>query len=75
MTGFQKLVTRFVSKSFAQAMEAESRAWRFTCTCGWSSSIWDLGGIRYKGKGNKKTLMKCPGCGERKWFQMVKIEP
>lgn len=72
MSGFQKFIKLITSKRTFEAMEAESRLWMVTCECGWSRSVWDMGGIRYKGGGNPRTLGKCPGCGEKKWFTLVK---
>jgi hypothetical protein len=74
MSGFQKFIKLIVSKRTFEAMEAESRSWKVTCECGWSQSIWDMGGIRYKGGGNPRTFGKCPGCGQRRWFVIVKVQ-
>lgn len=60
----QKVVKFFAPQSAFQKMEAESKLHRFTCPCGRESSIWDIGGIRYKATGNPKTLIKCPHCGK-----------
>ena len=60
----QKLIRFFTSKSLFAKMEQDSKTWIFDCECGQTSSIWDIGGVRYKGKGNPKSLVKCPHCGK-----------
>ena len=54
----------FMSAKTKAAAEADSRRWGFTCSqCGVRSSIWDIGGIRYKAIGEPISLVKCPKCG------------
>jgi hypothetical protein len=48
-------------------MEAASRAWQISCRCGFTESVWEAGGIRWKAKGNKRRFRSCPKCGERSW--------
>ncbi|HEX8845246.1 MAG TPA: hypothetical protein VF791_11410 [Pyrinomonadaceae bacterium] len=69
---FQKLFGGLFSKDRAADMEAESRAWMMQCPCGHEISVWEAGGIRYKAKGEKKTLMRCQKCGERTWHRVYK---
>jgi len=60
----QKVIKFFVSKSKFDAMSKESKQWVFKCTeCQSKTSIWDLGGIRYKAKGIAKINLKCMNCG------------
>ncbi len=75
MSGIQKFCKLIFPKRLFEAMEAESRQWHITCECGYSRSIWDVGGMRYKSKDNNKTYGKCPGCNRRKWLFLVKKEP
>lgn len=72
MSRFQKLMRLILPKQLFQKMEAESKAWMVTCDCGYSRSVWDIGGMRYKSKDNNKTYGKCPSCGQMKWLQLVK---
>ena len=61
----QKVVKFFVSKVKFKAMEQESKLWCFQCeSCQKKTSIWEIGGIRYKAKGNPKIKIKCPNCGK-----------
>jgi DNA-directed RNA polymerase subunit RPC12/RpoP len=57
-------------------MEADSRQWMVRCpTCGFERSIWDLGGIRWKAAGNKRTFLRCPNCGHRGWHIVDRRDP
>src|SRR5687768_4642677 len=42
----RNLIFAVVPRSWAAAMEAESRRWVTTCPCGAEVSTWDVGGIR-----------------------------
>jgi hypothetical protein len=66
-----KLV-RFLPRRWAEAIEAESRAWMMVCPCGHEVSVWDAGGVRYKASGNPRRRALCPRCGERTWHTVVK---
>lgn len=60
----RKVILWFMPAKMKAAAEAESRAWISTCQhCGAGTSIWDLGGIRYKATGEPTTRAKCAGCG------------
>lgn len=73
MSGMQRFFTRFVDAETAAAMEAHSRAWLVECAhCGFTRSIWELGGIRYKATGNPRMLGSCPQCGQRGWHKVHK---
>ena len=67
MSSIQKLLLAVLPGSWAKSMEAESREWVFTCPCGHTRSVWDLGGVRWKAAGNPRQLMKCPSCGKITW--------
>jgi len=68
MNIFQRLVTSFVPRSWAEQMEAESRAWIVRCSqCGNERSVWDAGGIRWKASGRPRRLMRCPRCSKWAW--------
>jgi predicted RNA-binding Zn-ribbon protein involved in translation (DUF1610 family) len=68
MSRVQQIITRLVPRSWAAAMEEESRNWMVRCpSCGFEQSIWDLGGIRWKARGNKRIWFRCPNCGTWGW--------
>jgi len=70
----QKLVKFFSSKSTFEKMMEESKLYKFDCDCGKTSSIWEIGGIRYKAIGNPTKLVKCPGCGKAAMRRIYKTE-
>ena len=64
-------ILRLVPAKTAAAMEAESREWLIVCpNCKHARSVWDMGGLRYKAKGNPKKLMQCESCGQRTWHRV-----
>ena len=71
----QRVILRFVSARTAQAMEDESRSWVMQCECGHTTSIWEMGGIRYKAssKGLRR-LGRCAAC-HRRFFGAVTRRP
>ena len=67
------LFLRLLGTEGAAAAEAESRAWLVTCpNCGFSRSVWDLGGVRYKAAGTARRAMRCPQCGQTGWHLVHK---
>lgn len=70
----QKIAKFFSSESLFQKMMEDSRRYRFTCKCGKESSIWDIGGIRYKAAGKPLTGTKCPHCGIFAMRKFYKVE-
>jgi hypothetical protein len=58
------VILRIVPGSWRDGMIADSKAWMATCrTCKTSTSIWDLGGLRWKGWGDRVTTTPCRICG------------
>jgi hypothetical protein len=67
----QKVITAIVPRSWAQAMEVESRAWQARCeACGLEGSVWELGGIRWKAAGNPRRRLPCPECKHATWHRI-----
>lgn len=71
----QRLIRFFVSAATFQRMKEDSMRWVFVCaSCQKESSIWEIGGIRYKAFGESRTGIMCPGC--RKFaMQKLKYKP
>lgn len=66
MTRGQRFLLRFVPKSRRADAERESREWMMTCPCGETTSIWDMGGIRYGAKSRGKTTTgRCATCATK----------
>jgi hypothetical protein len=71
MSFVQRLVTALVPRSWAAAMEAESRAWLARCsTCGHERSIWELGGVRWKATGKPRRMLRCPQRAHTRWHEI-----
>lgn len=70
----QKIVKFFSSASLFEKMKEDSKRYRFTCSCGMESSIWDIGGIRYKAVGKPTTGVKCPLCRKFAMRKIYKVE-
>lgn len=72
MTWLQRLITTCLPGKWAEAMQAESRAWAIVCqTCGSESNVWDAGGVRWKATGSPVKLFRCPNCGPS-WHRLYK---
>ena len=67
---FQKFVTAILPKSWTQALETESRKWLMQCPCGAETSIWNLGGVRFKAAGEPRRWRRCDQCGKRTWHRV-----
>lgn len=63
MSTFQDILANVLPDSWAASMEAESRGWCMRCPCGAETSIWDMGGVRWKAAGNPVRSGKCAACG------------
>ena len=57
-------ITSVVSTDMAAEMAADSRRWVWECrNCGHRRSVWEAGGIRYRGSGRERQLAECSACG------------
>jgi hypothetical protein len=69
----QKIIKFFTSASKFEKMMADSKRYLFDCVCGKTSSVWEIGGVRYKAYGNPTSLVKCPGCGKIAMRKIYKV--
>ena len=67
MSSMQRFFAAVVPQRWFAAMEADSRLWIVRCSCGCATSVWDMGGIRYKAAGQSRWFLRCPQCGKRSW--------
>ena len=59
----------------AEAVEAETRQWQISCTtCQKGANLWDAGGVRYKGRGTKRTRGWCRNCGASRVMDISKAD-
>lgn len=69
----QKIVKFFSTGSKFEKIMEESKRYKFDCTCGKTSDIWEIGGVRYKAYGKPTTLVKCPHCGKIAMRKIYKV--
>ena len=67
MTFIQEFLMAILPKAWGEDMQAESLSWMMRCTCGFETSVWESGGIRWKAKGSPKRFLVCTQCGQRTW--------
>jgi hypothetical protein len=72
LSWIQRFFVSIFPASWAKSMEEDSRRWMLRCDCGFERSIWDMGGIRWKARGNSRNYMRCTACGERSWHRMYR---
>ena len=60
----QRFVRALTPARWWQAIEAESRQWWMLCPCGARTTIFEMGGLRFKAKGHPKRVGRCSTCGE-----------
>ena len=64
-----------IAPQFAARAEAESREWMVQCPkCGNEKSLWDAGGLRYKGAGTVRRLGKCSRCGQLRLLRIYHVQ-
>ena len=67
------IVMHFMSPKMKAEAEAESRQWIGICPrCQARSSVWDVGGVRYRAFGSKVTLVRCAHCGKAGFMRFEK---
>ena len=72
MTLIQRFFMAVLPRSWAESMRADSLRWMMRCPCGYEQSIWEMGGIRWKAKGNSRNLLRCWQCGRRTWYTLYR---
>ncbi len=71
MSRLQNWLARLLPLALMRAIETESRSWQFQCPCGRATSVWDLGGLRWKARGTPTRWLKCPHCGQAGWHRLT----
>lgn len=65
MGKLQEILATLLPDAWAASLEDESRAWRMRCPCGAETSIWEMGGVRWKAAGQPRRLGECGACGRQ----------
>ena len=64
---------KLIAPGLMTKIEAESRQWMMQCPgCGYEVSVWEYGGMRYRGHGTVYRLGRCRGCGTIKMLRVYK---
>jgi hypothetical protein len=67
-------VVNLLPAAWQSAIERESREWRSRCPkCLRETSVWDLGGVRYKAVGNPVRSQRCAHCGTSFVGQLYRV--
>jgi hypothetical protein len=61
MSSIQKFMLAVLPDSWAKSMEAESREWIYTGSCGHTCSVWDMGGNSLENRGQPAPPHEVPG--------------
>lgn len=70
MGKLQNMLTAVLPDAWMAAMETESREWAMRCPCGHETTVWEMGGIRFKAAGNPRRVGMCAACGRTFWGQV-----
>ena len=71
LSGTQRLIRRLSSPELFAAMERDSRLWKGECPhCRAQTSLWEIGGVRYKAIGEPLTRLRCAKCGQMGWMRI-----
>ncbi len=71
MGAVQKVITSLVPGRLARRWRPIAD-WVMRCPCGRETSVWEMGGIRYKAAGRPGAVA---GCGNRFWGQLDQRKP
>jgi hypothetical protein len=75
MGKLQEILATLLPDVWATSLESESRSWRMRCPCGAETSIWDMGGVRWKAAGHPRRLGTCSVCGREFLGKVYRHEP
>lgn len=68
----QNFLRRILPQTWFAAIERETKQWEVACPCGERRSLWEMGGVRYKARGNPKRRLHCLACNEMTWHRIRK---
>ncbi|MBX3437435.1 MAG: hypothetical protein KF861_08100 [Planctomycetaceae bacterium] len=70
MSTVQDIARHVLSETVYNVVRDQSQRWMMRCPCGHETSIWDMGGIRWRADGKAIRWGRCGGCGERYFGQL-----
>lgn len=65
MSTVQHIARHVLPLTVYNAVRDQSQHWMMRCPCGHETSVWEMGGIRWKADGKAIRWGRCGGCGER----------
>ncbi len=72
MSAVQNIAKHVLPERVFRSMQDESQTWLMRCPCGHETSVWEMGGIRWKADGKPIRWGQCGGCGERFFAQVYR---
>lgn len=63
MAALAQRVIKMLCPKWQTSIEQESRDWVMRCPCGYETSVWEMGGVRFKAAGNPVRSGRCAKCG------------
>ena len=65
----------FLMPATMRRIEAESKTWFVACPeCNHEISVWDAGGMRYRGRGTTYRFGHCTQCGHRGMLRVYRAD-
>lgn len=68
----QNIARYVLTDSGYDSVRQESEAWAMACPCGAETSVWQMGGIRWKARGAPHRLGRCASCGQAFWGRLYR---
>src|SRR5690606_32397680 len=68
----QTIARNLLSDRLFESLRAESQSWVMRCPCGAETSVWDMGGVRWKAAGEPRRMGRCGTCGRNFWGQVYR---
>jgi len=75
MSRLQQFILGVMPTAWRESAIAESKLWMVECPiCRHERTYWEMGGLRWKGRGSPRIRGTCPACGNTVWFRVYKKE-
>ena len=74
MSFAQNIARHVLGNRLYQSMRSESESWVMQCPCGAKTSVWEMGGIRWKASGQPRRMGRCGECERVFWGTVFRNE-
>lgn len=68
----QNIAKHLLSDRLYESLRGESQTWVMRCPCGAETSVWDMGGVRWKAAGEPQRMGTCRTCQRSFWGQVYR---